>query len=61
MATKLNSFHITDVIYDSEIRKLTYNLVIDGNHIERVSIGLSTDDEIADDFQKVIGKYFAKT
>ena len=60
MAVEMNSFHITDVVYDSENRELTYKFVHNGMDSKRVSLGLTTDEEIAEDFQRTINKYYKK-
>jgi len=60
MATDINSFHITDMIYDSQNRHLTYKFILDGVDVERVSIGCVTDEDIISDFQKTLNKHFAK-
>lgn len=61
MANNMNSFHITDMIYDSENRYLTYKFVHNGRASEKVAIGYATDEDIIEDFKKILNKYFAKS
>lgn len=61
MAVPMNSFHITDMIYNSDNQTITYKFYYKGNLMERVGVGFTTDEDIVDDFQKILDKYFAKS
>lgn len=61
MATRANSFHITDVIYDADLQKLTYKYIEGGTVIERVGIGFTSIKDIVEDFENTLTKYFAKS
>lgn len=61
MAVELNSFHITDLIYDSDNHTLTYKFLDGKNTNERVGIGFTTDDDIVTDFHKTIVNFYSKS
>ena len=61
MPVKMNSFHVTDVIYDADLQKLTFKFISNDIEIERVGIGFTSDQDIVDSFHETIVRHFAKS
>ena len=60
MAKNMNSFHIFDMVYDAQTQELKYELEVDGEQIERVGLGLMTDDDIVEDLRLVLNKFYVR-
>lgn len=54
MATSVKSFHIHDMIYDENTKKLTYNFEVNGLKYQRVCIDFNTPEAIAENFKTVL-------
>lgn len=58
MATYVKSFHIYDMTYDENTKKLTYNFEVNGLKYQRVCIDLNTPDKISENFKTVLKQYY---
>ena len=58
MATSVKSFHIHDMIYDENTKKLTYNFEVNGLQYQRVCVDYNTPEKIAENFKTVLQRYY---
>lgn len=61
MSVEVTSFNIIDMTYDEKRQMLTYKFIHNGIKAERVAMGVTTDEEIAEDFRGILNECFAKT
>lgn len=54
METYIKSFQISNIIYDANTRKLTFEFDTDGSKSRRVHLGVRTVDNITEDFKKIL-------
>ena len=58
MATSVKSFHIYDMTYDENTKKLTYNFEVNGLKYQRVCIDLNTPEKISENFKSVLKQHY---
>ena len=58
MATSVKSFHIHDMIYDENTKKLTYNFEVNGRKCQRVCIDYNTPEKISENFKTLLQQYY---
>ena len=58
MATSVKSFHIYDMIYDENTKKLTYNFEVNGLRYQRNCIDFNTPEAIAENFKTVLQQHY---
>lgn len=58
MTTSVKSFHIYDMIYDENTKKLTYNFEVNGLKHQKVCIDFNTPDKIAENFKAILKRYY---
>ena len=58
METFVKSFHIYDMIYDENTKKLTYNFEVNGLKYQRVCIDFNTPEAIAENFKSVLKQHY---
>lgn len=58
METFVKSFHIYDMIYDENTKKLTYNFEVNGLKYQRVCIDYNTPEKISENFKTVLQQYY---
>ena len=58
MTTSVKSFHIYDMIYDENTKKLTYNFEVNGLKHQKVCIDFNTPEKIAENFKTILKRYY---
>lgn len=58
MATSIKDFQISNIIYNSNMHKLTFEFDIDGSKAQRVNLGVRTIDDITQSISKILQKYY---
>lgn len=58
MTTFVKSFHIYDMIYDENTKKLTYNFEVNGLKHQKVCIDFNTPEKIAENFKTILKRYY---
>ena len=59
METFVKSFHIYDMIYDENTKKLTYNFEVDGFNHQKVCLNFNTAERISESLKDVLQRYYA--
>lgn len=58
MATSINDFHISNIIYDANTHRLTFEFEIDGSMAQRVNLGIRTIDDITQSIKRILQKHY---
>lgn len=58
MTTYSKSFQISNIVYDADMQKLTFEFNANGIPARRVKLGARTDEDIASELKKILDQYY---
>lgn len=58
MATYVKDFQISNIVYDANMQKLTFEFDANGHHAKRVSLGVRTDNDVAEALKKILNQNY---